>query len=479
MYKCFDQIVRKLILKLAEKAGMDQKVLKAYGSFIENMDIFYQINGIVGEKHNHLCSIPQGCPFSMLMIALLMGPWAKLIKENNVTPRILADDLMFISSGKGHGTKAVDAMEKSREYFEDMGAKVADKKCFMSSTCQTTRRKLRDHIWNDSGLKLPVKNHFRDLGTHLCLDHSGAGVTLTDRIREATKMAKKLKYLPMSIKDKCQIIRSNVLSAGLYGVEFVKGSRTALHDLRTAIVDTIGARSAKRSTMATCEFSPKGADLDPCVQETLRRVTLFRRMITKHPNAQGKIRLLIKKYLQSGNVEGKAVGPVGFLICDLREKGMAIGDTLNIKQMDERDIHLLREPWQNLKKVVEQRVRKHRAESAAVKRKAFQGLKEIDKETLLRAMAKRSEAEIKLIRSQATAARWGNQQKCEIDYADEVLCELCGQVEKDRCHLFWECPCIKDRISDTYIKHIDPRDLTPTIKLGLPEAMTWQASTTF
>eukprot|EP00973_Karenia_brevis_P016016 2189874-Karenia_brevis.AAC.1 len=64
----------------------------------------------------HRCGIPQGCPFSMMIIALLLRPWHLLTTlglrrprptrdnhpsttDSHVVPRSLADDLLILASG--------------------------------------------------------------------------------------------------------------------------------------------------------------------------------------------------------------------------------------------------------------------------------------------------------------------------------------------------------------------------------------------
>ena len=70
----------------------------------------------------------------MSLIALLIRPWLGVMRELGVEPRTLADDLFFHVVGQGHMKKGVNAMVKSKEYFSDIGAKVADNKCLMSTS---------------------------------------------------------------------------------------------------------------------------------------------------------------------------------------------------------------------------------------------------------------------------------------------------------------------------------------------------------
>ncbi len=187
---------------------MPKRVLKAYSGFLEDMKVRFQLGGTLGAKHGDPTSIPQGCPFSMSLIALLLRPWIMVMRELGVSPRALADDLFFLSEGPGHGKKALWAMEKSREYFSDIGAKVAEKKCLMGSTCPQTRRFFRNSKWQKRGEgiyeegPINVSNNFRDLGCHMCLDNTGAATTTSQRIYKAVASLKKLRWIPISKQEK-------------------------------------------------------------------------------------------------------------------------------------------------------------------------------------------------------------------------------------------------------------------------------------
>ena len=53
IYKCFDQIIRPLIVELAKEAGMPAKVLETYSHFIENLGIRMQVGASLGAEHFH------------------------------------------------------------------------------------------------------------------------------------------------------------------------------------------------------------------------------------------------------------------------------------------------------------------------------------------------------------------------------------------------------------------------------------------
>ena len=78
--KFFDQIRRPLVYKLAVAAGMPPKVLRAYKNYLENLTLYNALAGVMGKPYRKKCGIPQGCPLSMVMVALIMRPWIAIIR---------------------------------------------------------------------------------------------------------------------------------------------------------------------------------------------------------------------------------------------------------------------------------------------------------------------------------------------------------------------------------------------------------------
>ena len=58
VYRCVDQINRKLVYKLAKQAGMPKQVLETYFQYIDNLDVRFQIGKTLGEAHRDVASIP-------------------------------------------------------------------------------------------------------------------------------------------------------------------------------------------------------------------------------------------------------------------------------------------------------------------------------------------------------------------------------------------------------------------------------------
>jgi hypothetical protein len=198
IHKCFDEIIRQLLYALLEAGGFPVEVLTAYRSFHEACMFLNTIAGGLGIPHAHLCGIPQGCPFSMMLIAFLLHPWAAKMRAMGAQPRALADDLLVFATGPEHEVVFRRAYEATLEYIRDIGAKVAPAKCYAFSTVADTRTKLGAHCWPTIDRPVPTKSAFRDLGGHLNFGKTLTGATVNARIEAATTYAHKVARMPWS-----------------------------------------------------------------------------------------------------------------------------------------------------------------------------------------------------------------------------------------------------------------------------------------
>ena len=74
IHKCVDQIQRSLLYEVATEAGIPNRLLTAYSAYHENLKAYNAVAGALGQPYTKPSSIPQGCPLSMVLIALLTRP---------------------------------------------------------------------------------------------------------------------------------------------------------------------------------------------------------------------------------------------------------------------------------------------------------------------------------------------------------------------------------------------------------------------
>ena len=99
--KFCDQIRRELVYQLAEAAGMPKPIVRAYKTYLENLRVYNCLAGGIGTPYQRKCGIPQGCPYSMAMVALIMRPWIIMMRSyGSIQCYILADDVLIMATGK-------------------------------------------------------------------------------------------------------------------------------------------------------------------------------------------------------------------------------------------------------------------------------------------------------------------------------------------------------------------------------------------
>ena len=89
-----------MLYQVAEVAGIPRLILSAYSSMVEKLQAHNCIDGCIGKARTMSCGIPQGCPLSMMSVALHMRHWLIKMDDLQVTAKILADDLIRVVKGE-------------------------------------------------------------------------------------------------------------------------------------------------------------------------------------------------------------------------------------------------------------------------------------------------------------------------------------------------------------------------------------------
>jgi hypothetical protein len=147
LFKAFDQILRELLFIILEMAGFPKRLLKPYAAMLSNLLVYNCFAGHIGAPHKHPRGIPQGCPLSMVCLALLARPWILMMKEKGLAPRLLADDVLLLSfscpsspdapapphpfpyaTSHEYLSRFVDGFNSTLAFFADAGGKVSPSK---------------------------------------------------------------------------------------------------------------------------------------------------------------------------------------------------------------------------------------------------------------------------------------------------------------------------------------------------------------
>ena len=233
--------------------------------------------------HLHPCGIPQGCPFSMMLIAFLLHRWIRLVRSMQCQPRALADDLLTFATGPDHEANFKRSYDATFRYIEAIGAKIAPAKCYTFSTVPATRAKLRHHLWDSFGRTVATKTSFRDLGGHLNLGSALSGATVNRRLATATDYANKICRMPWSYSDKAKVVQCLVLPKAFYGAEAAPPASSASDKLSRAIACAVGPHSQSSSNLIIQHTAGRSC-FEPAAYLLQRRCMMMRRMLVKHLN---------------------------------------------------------------------------------------------------------------------------------------------------------------------------------------------------
>ena len=221
-YKCFDQVQRGLLYHALAVGGFPVGVLGAYVRYHESLTVRHTLPGGLGEGYARPTSIPQGCPWSMAMLGLLMRPWVLRMRTAGLGARLLADDFQLwaeASHGKSEGELLGEGLEQTFEYLTKIWGRAQPTKSRIAASSAPARRALARREWGPDKLKVKVVQHLRDLGAHLDSTARAVAPTLTGRLHEATRAAHSTASLPTSLPTKRKLAIGTAVPMGIYACE--------------------------------------------------------------------------------------------------------------------------------------------------------------------------------------------------------------------------------------------------------------------
>lgn len=479
---------------------MQNDIAETYMNFLQDLRVQNSICDGFGELHARPKGIPQGCPFSMMVIALVLRPWVQLMKSQGARPRILADDLLVATHGPDHCRKFQRVYNMTHKHIKDLGARLAPTRSYTFSTSEVARDWLRQCTWPEVGGTIPCINHGRDLGAHFNLSDSSVGATLTERLRKATARVRRIARIPISYEDKAKLIREKALALGLYGIEASHACQQALASLRAAITDAIAPRTTLRAHAVVFEMASNGSDLDPDIQCFLRRATGIRRAFAKDAKCLKQMQTVMKAYQEFNyvGIEGSELAhqeylpappsghegytewrvpfvakvPIGVLLHSVHCIGGVLDHDMSLKIKGEVDVNLLTTPIQQLRPFLTKVAQRARATQAGSKPELLQGLQEIDDIVFHKALAGVEQHHRNIVSYVCSGGAASQANKCKYDSTMTMICIHRGQHGQGIVHTIWECPKLEHARSDQQLlKHINHKDLPAALRIGVPPAM--------
>ena len=156
---------------------------------------------------------------------------------------ILADDVMMIANGDVMTEHLAKAINKTRAFLHDLGARVAPDKSYNFASTAGANKWLADTWWEGIRAKIEVVKDFRYLGAHLTSGRTCASSTLHKRWEKAYVQLKKLRYIPASTAAKLAAIRTKIYAAAMYGVEAAEIAPAKIASMTAAVIDVFKSRN--------------------------------------------------------------------------------------------------------------------------------------------------------------------------------------------------------------------------------------------
>ena len=148
--------------RVAEASGMPKGVLRAYMAYLETLVVYNVLAGGMGTPYSKKCGIPQGCPLSMAMVALIMRPWIiQMRRIAGIACYILADDVLVLAKGPDMVGRLAEALNSTHEFLQDMGAKVAPAKSYNFASVKTAVAWLEDTTWDIIGEEIQSRHRLQ------------------------------------------------------------------------------------------------------------------------------------------------------------------------------------------------------------------------------------------------------------------------------------------------------------------------------
>ena len=254
------------------------------------------MNGALGVPHQHPFGIPQGCPFSMIFVGLLLRPWQLQMIALGAIPRTLADDLLLMAKGSRALHLFSFAFNATIEHLQDMGGRIAPKKSKLFATLTEHRQWLEAFQWPALQQVISVVHQMRDLGASLSTTFVANTSLSRERLRKAIEVLKRIRNLPYAMRQKVQFVLSCAHAQAFYGCEASPVDESALKSYTSLLLQVVGTSNTHHARALIFALLDGPASIDPIVHIFTQRAMMMRRALIKIPAITPIVELLFQHY---------------------------------------------------------------------------------------------------------------------------------------------------------------------------------------
>ena len=174
----------------------------------------FSVGEHMGAPHTRSKSIPQGDPWSMMMMSYLLRPWIKLMQSMDVRPRSLPYDMLLTTTEDEGAERLSRGVEATEQLLEAMLAHISIPKTSLLGNHPRQRAALRVKRWGRKQMPLTVRHDLRDLGAHINTIRATRTGTMRQRFLAALRVLDRLRVMPLNRSQKATIIKGKVYPHG-------------------------------------------------------------------------------------------------------------------------------------------------------------------------------------------------------------------------------------------------------------------------
>eukprot|EP00435_Cladocopium_sp_Y103_P058026 s363_g20.t1 len=420
--KAFNCIHRKPLWFLAEAIGIPLSLLHPWKSYVQSFTRRFVVCNQVGAAHHSTCGYAQGCPLSVLAMALV--DWGFQIYQMHYAPEVrhfsFVDNISMLAKQARFVAWAFFTLQA---YLTFWGLTLDFEKTYAWGTTSCIRKQLAQ-----LGVKLVTD--FGELGGALSFTAAHRvrlfvrkGDSLQARWsqlrRSRAPLAQKLRVLPISF-----------WSRALHGTLSCTSSETYVHTLRKLAIKHLGLQLAGSSPMLWLALaSPMTAD--PGFYQIKTALMDFRRLCMKSPDLLNLWRIFLQRY--DGILRD---GPFARVLTLLNMIGWKVCHPPVLCEHDGFEFDLFQVPTGALSLLLEDAWLQHVA--TKVNHKTMAGLHGIDGHlTTLDhdALTATNLARVRALQSGAFVSSW---QHAKYDRSKQPICQCC--MQPDTQHHWLRCP---------------------------------------
>ena len=215
--KSFDTVDRGILNYVLSRLGLPGWFRHVYFEYRARVRLGFKLSCGLGHSWTRNGGIPQGCPWSMIIIVALYLPWCRYSEAfRGVKPQLYADNLKCVTSNEDD---LLEAAWFPNSYIRLVGQTPAPRKCVLLSTSAVVRGLMKNWVLSHAGDKWTVKLDVRDLGRHLDTTYRRRAATLLGRVLGLLAAVLVVMALPLDFAGKLRVLRTKFLPGALHAIE--------------------------------------------------------------------------------------------------------------------------------------------------------------------------------------------------------------------------------------------------------------------